>query len=157
MTTTIAPAARTLTLSGLSPAASVAAFAGGAKTLLLSTWLTLACMASVPTAGAPASPSFEQAQERLEQGHYADAHRLFALLADCGHRESARLALQMRQDGARRYGMNFTVGPKRLARWRSLLATPAATSPSAAAACRQPETDERPSMHDEHWRHQGVG
>lgn len=137
------------------------------KAWLLSTGLALACIVHTPASAAPAVSNFEQAQQQLERGNYADAHRRFALLADCGHRESARIALQMRQHGPQLYGMNFTVGPKQLARWRALLAAPVAgpatassTASSAGSgepACLLPEPSEPHPTHEEHWRHQGVG
>jgi len=125
----------------------------------------LVCMAIPTTArvahAAPAGAVFEQARAQLERGHHADAHRRFAQLADCGHREAARIALEMRQFGPQVYGMNFHVGPKRLARWRALLAAPAPLPTPAGLpsglACEQPLPAGAASDEQEHWRHHGVG
>jgi hypothetical protein len=110
---------------------------------------------------APVPADFVQARLRLERGHYADAHRRFAQLADCGHRESARVALEMRQPGPQRYRMSFQVGPERLARWRALLAAPAPLPAQAGSslkpACGQLPPAEAAGEGQEYWRHYGVG
>lgn len=71
-------------------------------------------------------PSFDQAQLHYEAGHYGPAYAAFAALADCGHREAARIALQMRQFGPALYGTAFMAGPRQLQRWRSTLERPPA-------------------------------
>jgi hypothetical protein len=74
-----------------------------------------------PTAARPVhcqQLSFDEAQARHDAGHYADAYAAFATLADCGHREAARNALQMRQVGPALYGRAFMAGPNQLQRWR---------------------------------------
>jgi hypothetical protein len=134
------------------------------KTLLIPL-AVLVCMAVPTTArvsyAAPAGAVFEQARVQLERGHYADAHRSFAQLADCGHREAARIALEMRQFGPQVYGLTFNVGPKRLARWQALLAAPAPRSTQAGShsglACGQTPPAEAAGEEQEHWRHHGVG
>ncbi len=134
------------------------------KSLLISL-AVLVCMAIPTTArvarAAPAAEVFEQARAQLERGHYADAHRRFAQLADCGHREAARIALEMRQFGPQLYRMNFQVGPKQLARWRALLAAPAPRPGQGRAvaglACEVSAPAEEVSDEEAHWRHHGVG
>ncbi|MBL8346877.1 MAG: hypothetical protein JNN03_15665 [Rubrivivax sp.] len=134
------------------------------KTLLIPL-AVLVCMAIPTTArvalAAPAGAAFEQARAQLERGHYAEAHRRFAQLADCGHREAARIALEMRQFGPQLYRMNFQVGPKQLTRWRALLAAPATLPTQAGShsglACEAPPPAGSASDEQEYWRHQGVG
>jgi hypothetical protein len=122
----------------------------------------LALVAGATTARlAHAGPAFEEARVLLERGHHADAHRRFARLADCGHREAARIALEMRQFGPQLYRMNFQIGPKQLARWRALLAAPAPRpgqgSAVAGLACEVSAPAEEASDEQAYWRHQGVG
>jgi len=122
--------------------------------------LTLAPASHAPAADTvpPALDGFGQAGRQLALGHYAEAHRRFALLADCGHRESARIALEMRRQGAPAYGMNFPVGPKRLARWQALLASQApVTTQMGAPAGSDCLPAGAAGDEQAHWRHQGVG
>lgn len=130
------------------------------KTLLIPMAVLVLAVAGTTARWAHAAPGFEQARAQLELGHYADAHRRFAQLADCGHREAARIAIEMRQFGPQVYGMSFSVGPRRLARWRALLAAPAPMPAPAGSrpelACASPEP-EAASEEREHWRHHGVG
>lgn len=129
--------------------------------------LAVLCTLSVPTTArmahaAPPVGDLELARTELERGHYAEAHRRFAQLADCGHREAARMALEMRQLGPQAYGMTFNVGPKRLSRWRALLAAPAqlptqAGSRSGGACQPPPPPADSASDGQEYWRHHGVG
>jgi hypothetical protein len=91
---------------------------------------------SVRPAAAATAALFEQGQAHYEAGRYAQAYALFARLADEGHAEAARIALQMRQWGPRLYGTTFTAGPKQLERWRALL--PRATTPRAGAPAGRP-------------------
>jgi hypothetical protein len=86
-------------------------------------------------------------QEHYEAGRYAEAYAQFARLADCGQREAARLALQMRRHGRKLYGMDFAASAEQLDRWRATLNG----SAHAARGCT-------PSEHQsDYWRHQGVG
>ncbi|MBL8341321.1 MAG: hypothetical protein JNL30_07615 [Rubrivivax sp.] len=114
---------------------------------------------------------FEHAQARYEAGHYAEAYARFAQLADCGHREAARIAWQMRQFGPQLYGTQFTAGPQQLWRWRALIAAEARPAVDAACAAAEPPGAVRgkPSAsapgapaapsgaHGEHPRQQGTG
>lgn len=77
---------------------------------------------------------FEAAQEHYEAGRYALAYALFAELADCGHREAARIALQMRRFGPQLYGVDFEASPSRLARWQGTLSADASAGTGTCAA-----------------------
>lgn len=124
------------------------------------------------TARTSATPvaSFEQAQMFYEAGHWAEAYAAYATLADCGHREAARIALQMRQFGPRLYGSAFMAGPRQLQRWRALqvrevgvvAATPCVAQPAEAAQRASDPASSRRTVEPvdaerEIWRHQGVG
>jgi hypothetical protein len=67
--------------------------------------------------GAP----FDAAQAHYEAGRFAEAYEAFARLADCGHREAARIALQMHHLGSRLYGVDFAARPQQLMRWQTAL------------------------------------
>ena len=82
----------------------------------------------------PARTPFEAAQAHYEAGRYAQAYALFAQLADCGHREAARIALQMRRFGPELYGVVFEASPSRLARWQGTLSADASAGPGSCTA-----------------------
>lgn len=82
----------------------------------------------------PARTPFEAAQVHYEAGRYAQAYALFAQLADCGHREAARIALQMRRFGPELYGVVFEASPSRLARWQGTLSADASAGPGSCTA-----------------------
>jgi hypothetical protein len=65
--------------------------------------------------GAP----FEAARAHYETGRFAEAYQAFARLADCGHRDAARIALQMHHLGSRLYGVDFAARPQQLVRWQT--------------------------------------
>lgn len=73
------------------------------------------------------------AQALYDGGQHAQAYSAFATLADCGHREAARIALQMRQAGPALYGRAFMAGPNQLQRWRGTLARPPAAGAEPAS------------------------
>ncbi len=98
------------------------------------------------TAEADRSP-LDLGHEHYDAGRYAEAYAQFARLADCGQREAARLALQMRRYGRKLYGMEFAASADQLARWRAALNG----SAHAAQRCTPREYQQ------DHWRHQGVG
>ena len=60
---------------------------------------------------------FAAAQDEYEAGHYAAAFSTFAALADAGHVQSARIALQMLRHGSSLYRTRFAAGPKQVERW----------------------------------------
>lgn len=129
--------------------------------------------AAVPPTSSPAAPvrpvplpsAFERAQEHYEAGHWAEAFEGYATLADCGHREAARIALQMRQFGPRLYGRAFMAGPQQLQRWRTIVTregggAACTSAPEQARKASQPASSSRSPATDperELWRHQGVG
>jgi hypothetical protein len=78
---------------------------------------------SIDQTAASARTPFETAQAHYDAGRFAEAYDLFARLADCGHREAARIALQMRRVGPQLYGVVFDATPQRLARWQAALST----------------------------------
>jgi len=82
----------------------------------------------------PLRTPFETAQAHYEAGRYAQAYALFAQLADCGHREAARIALQMRRFGPELYGVAFEASPSRLARWQGTLSADASAGPGSCTA-----------------------
>jgi hypothetical protein len=80
---------------------------------------------------APRSP-FDDAMSHYQAGRYARAFTLFSQLADCGHREAARIAMQMRRFGPQLYGMDFAATAPQIAGWLEILA---ATTEPAADRC----------------------
>ena len=85
-----------------------------------------------------AAPELLQAHVEYEIGHRAQAFALYAALADRGHAEAARIALQMWRYGPQLYAMSFAAQPEQLAYWLQLLACapPRAMRCIAAAASR---------------------
>ena len=65
--------------------------------------------------------AYAAAQAEYEVGHYAAAFSAFAALADGGHAESARVAMQMHRYGPSLYQMRFAAGPKQIGRWTALV------------------------------------
>lgn len=68
-----------------------------------------------------ASAPFEVARAHYDAGHFTEAYALFVQLADCGHREAARIALQMHRLGSSVYGLDFAAHPQQLMRWQIVL------------------------------------
>ena len=77
---------------------------------------------AVPTAAGLATLDlrFEAARAEHDVGHYPEAFAALAMLADEGHCEAARLALQMVRAGPSVNGISLRAGPKQLARWGNL-------------------------------------
>ena len=63
---------------------------------------------------------FDAARAEHDQGNHAQAFADLAALADEGHCEAARLALQLIHAGPEAYLMSFRAGPKQISRWRNL-------------------------------------
>ncbi len=63
---------------------------------------------------------FGQALAAYANNDWAQAYAILGALADEGHRESARLALQMARHGQRLFGMRFELGARRQAFWLAL-------------------------------------
>ncbi|MFO1273135.1 MAG: hypothetical protein U1F50_15910 [Rubrivivax sp.] len=75
-------------------------------------------LAGAAAAAQEPAPSFEQAMLAYERSHWAEAYAGFAQLADRGHPEAARLALQMWTWGPRLYGTRFAASTPQVERWR---------------------------------------
>jgi hypothetical protein len=90
------------------------------------------------TLGPPAPPAdatddpFGQALEACAQGRWSQAYAVLATLADAGHPEAGRLALQMARHGQRLFGLRCQLPPARRARWAALAG--AAALPGGATA-----------------------
>lgn len=70
-----------------------------------------------PTTAADHERAYAAAQAEYEIGHYAAAFTAFAALADAGHVESARVAMQMHRYGPGLYQKRFAAGPMQIGRW----------------------------------------
>ena len=75
------------------------------------------------------SPDFETAQLDYERNHWPQAYAAFAALADRGHGEAARIALQMARHGPKLYGTSFAASDGQRQRWAALAARTGAWSP----------------------------
>jgi len=67
---------------------------------------------------------FGQALGAYANNDWAQAYAILGALADEGHRESARLALQMARHGQRLFGLQFALTARRQARWAALAGEP---------------------------------
>lgn len=67
---------------------------------------------------------FGQALAAYANNDWAQAYATLGALADEGHRESARLALQMARHGQRLFGMRFELTARRQALWSALADRP---------------------------------
>ncbi len=63
-------------------------------------------------------PSLDDAWVDYERCHWREAFQTFAILADAGDSEAARMALAMARHGALLYQQNFEVAAQRLESWR---------------------------------------
>ena len=88
-----------------------------ARGLVATLALGAVCVAAVAQADDDAG-SFENALQAYRDNHWHDAFAAFARLADGGHPEAARVALQMWTWGPRLYGVEFGASPQQLDRWR---------------------------------------
>jgi hypothetical protein len=82
--------------------------------------------ACAPASAQPAGPAaidkaFEAAMLAYEHNHWQDAFAAMTALADSGHREAARIALQMRRHGQALYGIAFAASDDQLQRWMHLV------------------------------------
>lgn len=71
-------------------------------------------------AAAERDARFRAARDEFESGRRTEAFAIFASLADQGHCDSARWALQLVQAGPEAYLTSFQAGPKQISRWRAL-------------------------------------
>jgi hypothetical protein len=88
---------------------------------------TLAVLLALAAAGAlaqgiatPEQQRYDVARDQYEVGHFQVAFAQFAALADRGHCESARMALQMLRHGKALYATEFQVALERMQRWQHL-------------------------------------
>jgi hypothetical protein len=77
---------------------------------------------------------FEDGMAHYDAGRYREAYRLFKALADCGHREATRLALQMRRYGPALFAMQFDATDEQLAKWHATLGRGAAVAESPCSS-----------------------
>ncbi len=80
--------------------------------------LALSC-AALPACAqdADASTAFDAAMLAYERNHWPQAYAALARLADGGHPEAARIALQMWTHGARLYRTDFVATSQQVAFW----------------------------------------
>lgn len=102
--------------------------------VMLSLVLTPATPASAQT-GAPvvdtkvsADARYDAARDQYEIGHFQLAFAEFAALADGGHCEAARMALQMLRHGKSLYATEFHAPLERAQQWQRLPACGAKTA-----------------------------
>jgi hypothetical protein len=81
----------------------------------------LAGAASAQTADAPdALQAFDAAIAAYERNHWDEAFAALVRLADRGHPEAARMALQMWRFGPKLYQTNFSASAVQVERWTQL-------------------------------------
>lgn len=68
--------------------------------------------------GPDAATRYDAARDQYEIGHYDIAFGTFAALADGGHCDALRMAVQMARHGRALYATDFKVAPERLAGWQ---------------------------------------
>ena len=88
----------------------------------MSTFRVMACTASLLTtvAAATAQPAvveFDAELDTYELNHWPDAYQAMSRLADGGHGEAARVALQMLRYGHVLYGQRFEATPYQELSW----------------------------------------
>jgi hypothetical protein len=96
--------------------------------------LSAACAVLVLVLGLPAGAAcaqtadtaemaqvFDAAMLDYERNHWAEAYAAFGQLADRGHRDAARIALQMWRYGPALYGTSFAADAQQVERWSRLL------------------------------------
>lgn len=86
------------------------------------------------TAGAVA---FDAAQAAYQRNHWPEAFAAFVALADVGHPEAARIALQMYHYGPALYGSRFHASPAQSQRWAAIVTRPAEV-PDGGSRLAQP-------------------
>lgn len=96
-----------------------------ARALVVAVVCAMAAVLDSPNAHG-ATTRYDDAHVDYEVGHYERAFAVFASLADEGHCDAARLALQMVRHGRKVYGVDFSATPERLGRWQLLASCKAA-------------------------------
>jgi hypothetical protein len=90
------------------------------------TALVLAILPALPEAGSPthqavsheAAARYDAARDEYEVGHFDTAFTTFAALADEGHCDAVRMALQMVRYGRSLYATEFKVTQGRVQQWQ---------------------------------------
>lgn len=102
------------------------------RTVLVAALTPLACFGDLTARAAEptlesSEDEFEAALESYQRGHWAAAFAAFARLADRGHVQAARIALQMLRYGPQLYGHTFSAPDGAAERWaRAMLVRPVA-------------------------------
>lgn len=88
------------------------------RTALTALALTLACAALPARAQEADDPAaFDAALQAYERNHWPQAYAALARLADRGHPEAARIALQMWAHGPKLYGTEFNATARQVSFW----------------------------------------
>jgi hypothetical protein len=82
--------------------------------------LAAATAALAQGVASPEQQRYDAARDEYEVGHFQVAFAEFATLADRGHCESARMALQMIRYGKSLYATEFHATLERVQRWQHL-------------------------------------
>lgn len=105
----------------MNPTTPLSARPAGRHAPALSLVLILALLAgSAPAQTVPSSPAnveFEAALLAYERNHWTQAFAALARLADSGHPEAARMALQMWRFGPQLYRTEFAASATQVERW----------------------------------------
>ena len=86
-----------------------------------------------PTRTSDAAPAFDAAMVAYERNHWDEAFAALARLADRGHPEAARMALQMWRFGPKLYQTDFSASAAQVERWTQLWSC---SADAASGACR---------------------
>lgn len=116
-------------------------YSAARRTLATALFVALLGGAAVaqPSAENANAADVELAHAAYERNHWHEAYAAFAALADRGHAESARIALQMVRRGPALYGSTFHAGDEQLRRWAWLVScTGGSNEPACSLAQRAP-------------------
>lgn len=81
-------------------------------------------LAQPPVTTEVSTTHFDVAMQHLERCQWPQAFQRFAVLADAGHDQAARIALLMQAHGTRLFGGRFTADASRRERWLDVAAAP---------------------------------
>lgn len=96
----------------------------------------LSCAAPAQAAGgSEADPPFERAVLAYERNHWDEAWAGFAVLADAGDPEAARIALLMQRHAKDLYGATWIVPPEWLQHWSCVASS---ASQASTLGCKTP-------------------
>ncbi|MFN0183645.1 MAG: hypothetical protein ACKVQR_07510 [Aquabacterium sp.] len=107
------------TLSNRPASALASALATVAAVALLAAMTTGFATAGPPAAAGTATEQqrYDAARDQYEIGHFQVAFAEFATLADSGHCDATRMALQMLRYGKSLYATEFILPVERMQRW----------------------------------------